>query len=174
VIPLGCRSFTGALQRSEIAQLTTSDIEPDTRGLIVTIRRSKGDQYGAGHRLGLPSGSNPDTCPVRTLATWRHLGDIRDGPLFRPIDRHGNIAPRHLSGHAIAEIIKRRARAAGLDPDRYSGHSLRAGFATSAAAAGASELAIARQTRHRSMAGLRGYIREGDLFRINAASTLGL
>jgi site-specific recombinase XerD len=179
--PSGCRDrallvvgFAGAMRRSELASLTVADIESHADGVIVTIRRSKGDQYGAGQRLGLPYGSSPDTCPVRTLTGWRHLADLRDGPLFRPVDRHGNIASRHLSGRAIAEIIKRRAHAAGLDPDRYSGHSLRAGFATSAAAAGATEIAIARQTRHRSMAVLRGYIREGDLFRTNAATTVGL
>jgi integrase len=70
--------------------------------------------------------------------------------------------------------VKRRVAAVGLDADRYSGDSLRAGFATSAAAAGATETAIARQTRHRSMDMLPGYIREGDLFRTNAATTLGL
>ena len=90
------------------------------------------------------------------------------------MDRHGNIANRHLTGRSIAEIVKRRAAAAGLDPAHYSGHSLRAGFATSAATAGASELAIARQTRHRSLTVLRTYIREGDLFKLNAATQIGL
>ena len=85
-----------------------------------------------------------------------------------------SIAVRHLSGRAIAQIIKRRACAVGLDPDLYSGHSLRAGFATSAAAAGATEVSIARQTRHRPMTVLRRYIREGDLFRTNAATGVGL
>jgi len=166
--------FAGALRRSEIAQLTVADLEVHPSGVVLTIRRSKGDQHGAGHRLGLPTGSRLDTCPVRQLRAWTDLADIVDGPLFRPIDRHGNIAVRHLSGRAVAEIVKRRARAAGLDPERYSGHSLRAGFATSAAASGATEIAIARQTRHRSMTVLRGYIREGDLFRTNAATTIGL
>ena len=140
----------------------------------MTIHRSKGDQYGTGHRLGLPHGRHDDTCPTRSLAAWtRHLP--ADGhALFPAVDRHGNIASRHLSGRAIAETIKRRVVAAGLDPDRYSGHSLRAGFATSTAAAGATEIAIARQTRHRSMEVLRGYIREGDLFRTNAATSLDL
>jgi site-specific recombinase XerD len=166
--------FAGALRRSELAQLRRGDIEHTPAGLIVTIRRSKGDQHGAGQRLGLPNGSHHDTCPTRALTAWtRHLPT--DGhALFRAVDRHGNIANRHLTGRAIAELIKRRVATAGLDPDRYSGHSLRAGFATSAAAAGATEIAIARQTRHRSMDVLRGYIREGDLFRTNAATTLGL
>jgi integrase len=96
------------------------------------------------------------------------------GPLFRAIDRHGNIAQQPLSGRAIAQIIKRRAALAGYNPDLYSGHSLRAGFATTAAAAGVNETVIARQTRHRSLTVLRNYIREGNLFRLNAATSVGL
>lgn len=166
--------FAAALRRSELAQLDLDDIEQHRDGLVLTIRRSKGDQYGAGHRLGLPRGVNASTCPERVLAAWQDNLDTTSGPLLRPVDRHGNIANRHLTGRAIAEIIKRRAAAAGLDPARYSGHSLRAGFATTAATAGASELAIARQTRHRSLAVLRTYIREGDLFKLNAATQVGL
>lgn len=166
--------FAGALRRSEIAALTVNDVERQPDGLIITLRSSKSDQQRAGQRLGLPHGSRPDTCPVRSLTAWQHTADLQHGPLFRPVDRHGNIADRHLSGRAVAEIIKRRVKAVGLDPARYSGHSLRAGFATSAAAAGATEIAIARQTRHRSMTVLRGYIREGNLFRTNAATTIGL
>ena len=166
--------FAGALRRSEIASISLADIGSDPAGIILTIRKSKTDQHQAGQRLGLPHGDAPATCPVRVLAAWTAHLPTTSGPLFRPIDRHGNIAHRHLTGRAIAEIIKRRCTLAGLDPDRYSGHSLRAGFATSAAAAGATEIAIARQTRHRSMEVLRGYIREGDLFRTNAATTIGL
>ena len=166
--------FAGALRRSEIAALTVNDVERQPDGLIITLRTSKSDQQRAGQRLGLPHGSRPDTCPVRSLTAWQHTADLQHGALFRPVDRHGNIADRHLSGRAVAEIIKRRVQAIGLDPARYSGHSLRAGFATSAAAAGATEIAIARQTRHRSMTVLRGYIREGNLFRTNAATTIGL
>ena len=166
--------FAAALRRSELAQLELDDIAQHRDGLVLTIRRSKGDQYAAGHRLGLPRGTNPNTCPERVLAAWQDHLDTTSGPLLRPVDRHGNIATRHLTGRAIAEIIKRRADAAGLDPGRYSGHSLRAGFATSAATAGATELAIARQTRHRSLVVLRTYIREGDLFTLNAATQIGL
>jgi site-specific recombinase XerD len=166
--------FAAALRRSELAQLDLDDIGHQHEGLVVTIRRSKSDQYGAGHRLGLPRGTNESTCPVRVLAAWQQLLGTTAGPLLRPVDRHGNIANRYLTGRAIAEIVKRRAAAAGLDPAHYSGHSLRAGFATSAATAGASELAIARQTRHRSLAVLRTYIREGDLFKLNAATQIGL
>lgn len=166
--------FAGAFRRSEVAALDVEDLEYRPDGVVVTLRRSKTDQEGAGRRIGLPYGSNPDTCPIRTLDAWTATAGVDRGALFRPVDRHGNIAARYLSGRAVAEIVKRRAAAAGLDPADYSGHSLRAGFATSAAAAGATETAIARQTGHRSMAVLRRYIREGDIFRTNAATVVGL
>jgi site-specific recombinase XerD len=166
--------FAAALRRSEIAHLTCDDIQPCSEGIILTIRRSKTDQLGAGERLGLPHGTNASTCPQRTLTRWMAHLDPSAGPLFRPVDRHGNIAQQPLSGRAIAEIIKRRAALAGHDPDIYSGHSLRAGFATSAAAAGVTETTIARQTRHRSLSVLRNYIREGNLFSLNAATRVGL
>lgn len=160
--------------RSELTALTVNDVESHADGLVVTVRRSKTDQEAAGQRVGIPYGSNPRTCPVRTLDAWCVAAKVEEGPLLRPVDRHGNVACRHLSGRAVAEIVKRRADAVGLASDQFSGHSLRAGLATSAAAAGATEVAIARQTRHQSMAVLRRYIREGGLFRTNAATVVGL
>ena len=99
---------------------------------------------------------------------------ITEGPLFRGIDRHGNIAADRLGDRGVALIVKRRVEAAGIDPDTVSGHSLRAGLATSAAAAGVSERAIAATTGHKSMTVLRGYIRDGSLFTENAAAAVGL
>jgi hypothetical protein len=163
------------------SRATANRSEPTYWGKIraYNTRQSGLPKVTSASRCGWSLVARANSCIVfgsSFLSTWRHLGDIRDGPL---IPSHRPATATSARGtcqvwFAIAEIIKRRARAARLDPDRYSGHSLRAGFATSAAAAGASELAIARQTRHGSMAVLRGYIREGDLFRINAASTLGL
>lgn len=95
------------------------------------------------------------------------------GAIFRPIDRHGNIKPQRLSDHAVAKIVKRAAATAGVAGD-FSGHSLRAGLATSAAAAGAAERSIMKQTRHKSEAMVRRYIRDGELFRDNAAGKVGL
>ncbi len=102
------------------------------------------------------------------------MAGIAEGPLFRPVDRRGVVGPGRLSDRAVALVVKRAALAAGLDPDRYAGHSLRAGLATSAAAAGASERSIMDQTGHRSVATVRRYIREGSLFRDNAAAKVGL
>jgi integrase len=99
---------------------------------------------------------------------------ITEGPLFRPIDRFGNMASARLSAAAVGEIVKRYAAAVGLDAAEFAGHSLRSGLATSAAMAGASERAIMKQTGHRSVNTVRRYIRDGSLFRENAVAAVGL
>ncbi len=96
------------------------------------------------------------------------------GPLWRPIDRHGNIGAAALTSHAVARLVKRCAAAAGLEPGDFSGHSLRAGLATAAAAAGVSERQIMQQTGHKSEKMVRRYIRQGTQFKDNAAGAVGL
>jgi integrase len=166
--------FAGAFRRSELVALNHDDVEFTRDGLVISIRRSKTDQEGAGRKIGIPYGSNPATCPVRSLQDWIECGDIKEGPLFRPINRHGQIAGRRLSGEAVAEIVKRYATKAGMNANQFAGHSLRSGLATSSAAAGASERAIMNQTGHRSVMTVRRYIRDGNLFRENAAAVVGL
>lgn len=166
--------FAGALRRSEIAALDVADLADHAEGLVINLRRSKTDQEGEGRLIGLPHGSHPETCPVLAVRDWLERAGITAGPVLRAVDRHGNIADGRLSGEAVARIVKRSVARAGLDPARFAGHSLRAGFATSAAAAGASERAIMDQTGHRSLVVLRGYIREGSLFVGNAAGAVGL
>jgi integrase len=142
-------------------------------GVTITLRRSNTDQDGAGRKIGIPYGSNPETCPVRTVQAWLEAG-ISTGPLFRSINRHGQVQPGRLSGIDVARVTKKLAARAGLDPAKYAGHSLRAGHATAAAIAGASERSIMKQTGHRSVQMVRRYIREGNLFRENSAGKLGL
>lgn len=166
--------FAGALRRSEIAGLDVVDLREVPEGLVLDIRRSKTDQEGQGRQIGIPFGMSPETCPVRAVHRWIRLSGVASGPLFRGVDRHGRLQEQRLSGSAIALVVKRLARRAGLDPDRLAGHSLRAGLCTSAAAAGVGEREIMRQTGHRSLTVLRGYIREGTLFRANAAGAVGL
>jgi integrase len=179
--PLGIRDrallligFAGAFRRSELTSLDVADLDFIGNGMTIRLRRSKTDQEGRGETVGIPWGANRETCPVLALQAWLDTAAITTGPIFRPIDRHGNIRPQRLSDRAVALIVKRHAEAAGLDAAKYSGHSLRAGLATSAAMGGASERAIMRQTRHRSLPMVRRYIREGDLFRENAAAQVGL
>jgi integrase len=166
--------FAGAFRRSELVGLSVEDCEFGNDGLTVTLRRSKTDQTGAGRKIGVPYGSNPETCPVRTLQLWIEQVAITGGLLFRSITRHGQIRSGGLSGGDVARVVKKLAERAGLDPAKYAGHSLRAGHATSAAIAGASERSIMNQTGHRSVQMVRRYIRDGSLFRENSAGKLGL
>ena len=166
--------FAGAFRRAEIVGLDVSDLAFGRDGLTITLRRSKTDQEGQGRRVGIPYGSNPETCPVRTAQTWLETVGIVEGPLFRSINRHGRMLESGLSAIDIARVVKKLAERAGLDPTKYAGHSLRAGHATSAAASGASERSIMNQTGHRSVQMVRRYIREGSLFRENSAGKLGL
>jgi integrase len=140
----------------------------------VTIRRSKTDQEASGRQIGIPYGSNPATCPVRNLRAWLELAGITDGPLFRPVDRHGTISVSRLSPAGANRIVHRAVRRTGVDPRPYSAHSLRAGLATAAAEASVAERAIMNQTRQRSLVVARSYIRRGSLFRNNAAAQVGL
>ena len=179
--PGGCRDrallllgFAGALRRSELVGLNVDDITGGADGLTLHLRRSKTDQEGAGRTLGIPFGSNPATCPVRAWRAWLEVSGITEGAAFRAVDRHGRLGPTRLSAPAVALVLKRHAARAGLDPGEVAGHSLRAGLATSAAAAGVPERVIAEQTGHKGTAMLRRYIREGSLFRENAAGAVGL
>jgi integrase len=166
--------FAGAFRRSERVSLDVSDLEFTRAGLIVTLRKSKTDQEGKSRLLGIPYGSSEQTCPVRSVQAWLESARISKGPVFRSLDRFHRVQPCRLSDKAVALVVKRRAKAVGLDPARYAGHSLRAGLATSAAAAGASERMIMSQTGHRSADMVRRYIREGSLFQSNPAGMVGL
>lgn len=163
--------FAGAFRRSELVGLDVADIEPVSQGMIVTLRRSKTDQDGRGRKIGIPF-ARGSACPVLALKAWLEAAGITEGPVFRPVDRHGHILNIRLSGEAVGVVVKERACAAGFDPNRYSGHSLRAGLATSAAAVGVSAWKIRQQTGHASDAMLARYIRDGELFRDNAAAIL--
>jgi len=166
--------FAGAFRRSEVVGLHVGDCVFGKDGLTVTLRRSKTDQAGEGRKIGIPYGSNPDTCPVRVLQAWLEQAALSSGPVFRPINRHGRMLGGRLSPADVARIVKKLVERVGLDPARYAGHSLRAGHATSAAIAGASERSIMNQTGHRSVQMVRRYIRDGSLFRENSAGKLGL
>jgi integrase len=111
-------------------------------------------------------------CPVAALDAWRSASGISKGAIFRPVGRHGHIQPIRLSGEAVSLVVRERAAAAGLDPTRYSGHSLRAGLATSAAHARVPTWRIRAQTRHASDLMLAKYVRDGELFADNAAGAL--
>jgi site-specific recombinase XerD len=166
--------FSGAFRRSELVGLDRDAVEVVADGLVVTIRRSKTDQEGWGRRIGIPYGRNPETCPVRAFQAWLQTGAITNGPIFRPMTRHGKILGKRLSTNAVAEIVKRHVKEIGLDEAHFAAHSLRSGLATSAALAGSSERAIMDQTGHHSTVMVRRYIRNASLFKNNVVSDLGL
>ncbi len=159
--------FAGGFRRSELVALKCTDIEWAAEGIIINLRRSKCDQEGIGRQVVIPSGQGT-CCPVRALGDWLSVSGIESGSIFRAVNRHGHTADKALSPEAVALVIKARAKAAGMDPRRYSGHSLRAGLATSAAAAGVASWKIRRQTGHASEAMLERYIRDGNRFNDNA------
>lgn len=157
--------FASALRRSELVALDCSHVEFVPEGLILNIVRSKTDQQGAGRRIGIPY-ARGEHCPVGSLKSYLEQGRIDKGPVFRSLG-DGGLGNDRLADHGVAFIIKRRAKLADFDPAMFSGHSLRAGFATSAAQAGAEVWSIMHQTGHCSETTLRRYIREGELFKLN-------
>lgn len=157
----------GAFRRSEVASLAVGDLSFVSEGLIVRVARSKTDQDGHGQEKGIPSGAA--ICAVSALKEWLARGDIKEGRVFRSIDRHGRIG-RSISSASVGQIVKAAAEAAGLDSKQFAGHSLRAGFITTAARKGKSLDAIMRTSGHRSETVARGYIRHATLFCDNAAT----
>ena len=163
--------FAGALRRSELVALDVADIATVRRGIVLHLPRSKTDQDGQGHKIAIPFGRSR-WCPVAALDAWLQASGISEGAIFRPVDRHERVHNARLSGEAVSIIVRERTAAAGLDQTGYSGHSLRAGLATSAAQAGVPTWRIRQQTRHASDAMLSRYIRDGELFSDNAAGAL--
>lgn len=138
--------FAAALRRSELVALHISDVEVHPRGLLLHIRRSKTDQEGKGHTIPVPNGRRLK--PAAALAAWLEAAGISEGPIFREVDRHGRVGAAALSGRSVARVVKRCAAAAGLDPEAFSGHSLRAGFVTSALGDNVDPLKVMKITRH--------------------------
>ncbi len=165
--------FAGAFRRSEVVAIRVEDIEFTAEGVKILLPKSKTDQEKEGRHIGIKCGSRQDTCPVRALTAWLEASGIESGPVFRRIDRHGRIL-EPLSPQTVALVVKRAATAAGLDPAKYSGHSLRAGFVTQGVLNGASVTNIMRQTGHKSSDTVQGYVRIAQVFQDNVSGLLGL
>ena len=188
-MPLGARDramlllgFGAALRRSELVSLTLGDVETvPSRGLKLLVRRSKTDQQGQGHDIAVwANPDEPGVCPLAALETWlahrRAAPDLdwtasasarAERPLFCAVTKTGRLSGAALSDKAVARLVKQAALDAGLDPERYSGHSLRAGLATAAGDAGAGLAELMRQTRHKSTEVALSYLRPADLWRNN-------
>lgn len=166
--------FAGGFRRSELVALNVEDVEEVEDGLAVTLRRSKTDQEGKGRVIGIPRGIHPETCPVEAVREWVATMNATDGPLFRRLRKNEEVQDARLSDRGVARVVQKYIEAIGLEAAKFGGHSLRRGHCTQAAANGKGERAIARQTGHKSMTVLRGYIEDGSVFQDNTGAALGL
>ena len=152
--------FAGGFRRSELVEINFQDIDFVTEGLKIFVKRSKTDQSGEGMTKGIPYFSNQNYCPVISLKKWLEKSNIKEGKIF------------NISDKTVSLIIKKYISVAGLDPNKYSGHSLRSGFATSTAELGAEERSIMAMTGHKTTQMVRRYIQEANLFKNNALNKI--
>ena len=152
--------FSGGFRRSELVQIEYEDLDFVSEGVKIFIKRSKTDQSGEGSIKGIPYFDNDKYCPVRSLKKWIEFNNIKSGKVFSVSDK------------TVALVIKKYSYLAGLDSSKYAGHSLRSGFATSAAEAGAEERSIMAMTGHKSTEMVRRYIKEANLFKNNALNKI--
>ena len=163
--------FASGKRRSELVALDYEDITRVPEGLRVTIRRSKTDQERIGRLVAIPYGRTRH-CPIKSLNAWSAEIETPQGPVFRSCTKAGKVRRNRLSAEAVAVIVRQHVGRIGLDAANYSGHSLRAGFVTSAIKAGASELSIRRLTGHASTVTMERYVRLANLFENNPANLL--
>ena len=164
--------FSGGFRRNEIVSLDYDDLDFVTEGLKISIKRSKTDQFGEGSVKGLPYFDNTQYCPVLSLKNWIEISRIRSGPLFRRFSKGTKLSEKRLTDQTVALLIKKYLKIAGIDSKNYSGHSLRSGFATSAAEAGVEERNIMSMTGHKSPEMVRRYIKEANIFKNNALNKI--
>ena len=166
--------FSGGFRRNEIVSLDFDDLDFVAEGLKINLRRSKTDQFGEGTLKGLPYFNNSQYCPVISIQKWIKKSNITSGPLFRRFKKGSNLSENRLTDQTVALLIKKYLQLAGIDSKNYSGHSLRSGFATSAAESGAEERSIMAMTGHKSTEMVRRYIKEANLFKNNALNKIKL
>ena len=164
--------FSGGFRRNEIVSLNYDDLEFVSEGLKITIRKSKTDQFGEGSLKGLPYFDNSNYCPVISLQKWLNISKIKSGPVFRRFIKGSKLSEKRLTDQTVALLIKKYLELAGMDSRNFSGHSLRSGFATSAAESGAEERSIMAMTGHKSTEMVRRYIKEANLFKNNALNKI--
>lgn len=164
--------FSGGFRRNEIVSLNYDDLDFVPEGLKITLRKSKTDQFGEGSLKGLPYFDSPVYCPVISIQKWLKLSKINTGALFRRFIKGSKLSEKRLTDQTVALLIKKYLELADIDSKNYSGHSLRSGFATSAAEAGVEERNIMAMTGHKSTEMVRRYIKEANLFKNNALNKI--
>jgi site-specific recombinase XerD len=164
--------FSGGFRRNEIVSLDHDDLDFVSEGVKINLKRSKTDQFGVGSVKGLPYFDNTQYCPVISLKNWIEIAKIRSGPLFRRFYKNSKLLDRRLTDQSVALLLKKYLKLAGIDNRNYSGHSLRSGFATTAAESGAEERIIMAMTGHKSTEMVRRYIKDANLFKNNALNKI--
>ncbi len=154
--------FAGGFRRSELVNILHEDVEFVEEGLKILIKRSKTDQSGEGIIKAIPYFDNKEFCPVLAIKDY----------INQKISKKNEEKIFEISDKSVALIIKKYAQKAGLDSSRYAGHSLRSGFATTAAEFGAEERNIMAMTGHKTTQMVRRYIQEANLFKNNALNKI--
>ena len=166
--------FSGGFRRNEIVSLDYDDLDFVPEGLKINIKRSKTDQFGEGFTKALPYFDSSQYCPVISLKNWLDISKITSGPVFRRFLKGSKLSENRLTDQTVAILIKEYLNLAGINSKNYSGHSLRSGFATSAAESGVEERNIMAMTGHKSTEMVRRYIKEANLFKNNALNKIKL
>ena len=166
--------FSGGFRRNEIVSLDLEDLDFVPEGIKITIKKSKTDQFGEGSLKGIPYFDNSQYCPVLSLKKWIETSNINSGPLFRRFSKGSKLTENRLTDQTVALLIKKYLNLAGIDSRDYSGHSLRSGFATTAAESGADERNIMSMTGHKTPEMVRRYIKDANLFKNNALNKIKL
>ena len=166
--------FGGGFRRTELISIDYDDLEFVNEGLKITLKRSKTDQFGEGMIKGLPYLTNETYCPVLNLKKWLDISKIKSGPIFRRFSKGSSLTDKRLTDQSVALLMKEYLNLAGIENRNFSGHSLRSGFATVAAASGADERSIMAMTGHKTTQMVRRYIREANIFKNNALNKIKL
>ena len=164
--------FSGGFRRNELVSLNFEDLDFVQEGLKINLKKSKTDQFGEGSMKALPYFDNQQYCPVISIKKWIEISKINNGALFRRFTKGSNLSKERLTDQTVALLIKEYLKLAGIDSRNYSGHSLRSGFATTAAEAGVEERVIMKMTGHKSAEMVRRYIKEANLFKENALNKI--
>jgi len=164
--------FSGGFRRNEIVSLNYDDLDFVSEGLKINLKRSKTDQFGEGFTKALPYFDNSQYCPVVSLKRWIEISKITSGAVFRRFSKGSKLSENRLTDQTVALLIKEYLKLVGIDSKNYSGHSLRSGFATSAAESGVEERSIMAMTGHKSTEMVRRYIKEANLFKNNALNKI--
>ena len=164
--------FSGGFRRNEIVSLNYDDLDFMSEGLKINVRKSKTDQFGEGFTKALPYFDSSQYCPVVSIKNWLNISKINSGPVFRRFVKGSKLSENRLTDQTVALLIKQYLNLAGIENKNYSGHSLRSGFATSAAESGAEERNIMAMTGHKSTEMVRRYIKDANLFKNNALNKI--